>query len=320
LQDQSVDLEKWLNIGDDPKDTTGQMVLDEQRTARQSVIEGQAMVVLYDYQLMATGQTVETDPSIVDLMRGQMLSEDSGEEFAKAPISLREAMLFPYSYGTDFAVKVLLKRGKQAAFAGVLQHPPLDTHQLMEPAAYLNGEPQVQVQVAPLEKVLGPGWRRDDFDGFGEIDLRVICLQWGGKAQAEKLAPTWRGGYYMTLLPKKPPKNSDAPLAMVMDFATEEAARQFGAMYIIELPRRYDAVQATESAQEWKTSEGTVRLYVEGKRVIALESFSATDAAKLHTALAAAKPAPIAPVAAPLAEPAATQPASEEKPAAAATP
>jgi len=58
--------------------------------------------------------------------------------YGKAPIYLREALLFPYTYGTDFVVAVMEKRGKQAAFAGVLEHPPLDTHQIMEPKAYLS--------------------------------------------------------------------------------------------------------------------------------------------------------------------------------------
>ena len=51
LQDQSIDLEKWLNVAKDSKDDTEEMILDEQRTAREAIIEGQAMIVLFDYQL-----------------------------------------------------------------------------------------------------------------------------------------------------------------------------------------------------------------------------------------------------------------------------
>jgi len=285
LQDQSYDLDKWLNVSKDTNDDTGQMVIDEERAARQSIIEGQAMVVLYDYQLTATGQTVESAPALVDSMRSSILEEDSGSMYGKAPIYLREALLFPYTYGTDFVVAVMEKRGKQAAFAGVLEHPPLDTHQIMEPKAYLSNEPQVQVKVVPLEKLLGSGWRREDFSGLGEVDLRVFLRQWSGKEAAAKLAPAWRGGYYMAVVNKKAPKDAPLPLALVVNFSTPEAAAKFAAIYEAELPKRYNSVQPGKSPRQWMTEEGNVRLYIEGSSVIALESFTPEEAAKLHDAL-----------------------------------
>ena len=285
LQDQSYNLDKWLNVRKDAKDDTGQMVIDEQRAARQSIIEGQAMVVLFDYQLTPTGQTVESAPELVESMRSSMLNEDSTPLYAKAPIYLREAMLFPYTYGTDFEAVILSKRGKQAAFAGVLDHPPLDTHQIMQPAAYLSHEPQTQIKVVPLEKLLGSNWRREDFSGLGEIDLRVMLLQWGGKEVAAKLTPTWRGGYYMTLSNKKSPQDAPVPLALVINFATLAAANQFGALYESELPKRYKSVHAGKLPHQWSTEEGIVCLYIDGTSAIALESFSPEDAAKLHAAL-----------------------------------
>jgi hypothetical protein len=299
LQDQSYDLEKWLKVRKDSKDDTEQMVLDEQRTARQSVIEGQAMIALFDYQLTSVGKTVESAPELVESMQSSMLDEDSTPLYAKAPIYLREAMLFPYTYGMDFVRVVLAKRGKQAAFAGVFEHPPLDTRQIMQPASYLAGEPQTQVTIVPLEKVLGPTWRRDDFSGLGEIDLRVILRQWGGKKVATKLAPAWRGGYYMALGNKKSPKDAPLSLALVLTFASPTAANDFAVLYQSELPHRYKSVQPAKSPHQWTTEEGTMRLYIEGSTAIALESFTPEDAAKLHDALIAVvkKPFEISPAA-----------------------
>jgi hypothetical protein len=297
LQDQSYDLDKWLNVRKDVNDDTGQMVIDEQRAARQSIIEGQAMVVLFDYELTSTGQTIESAPDLVNSMRSSMLNDESTPLYAKAPIYLREAMLFPYTYGTDFVVAILAKRGKPAAFAGVLDHPPLDTHQVMEPAAYLSSEPQTQIKVVPLEKVLGADWQRDDFSGLGEVDLRVILRQWGGKEIAAKLAPAWRGGYYMALSNKKSPKDAPLPLALVVNFTTPAAANQFGTLYGAELAKRYKSVRLAKSPHQWTTEEGDVRLYIAGTSAIALESFTPEDAAKLHDALISAvqKPYQIAP-------------------------
>ncbi len=148
---------------------------------------------------------------------------------------------------------VLEKRGKQAAFAGVFENPPLDTRQVMEPATYLAAEPQPQLNVAPLEKLLGPDWRREDFSGIGEIDLRVILRQWGGKEVAARLAPAWRGGYYMALANKKAAKDAPLPLALVLDFATPAEANQFASIYRAALAKRYNSVQPAESPDQWIT-------------------------------------------------------------------
>ncbi len=303
LQDQSYDLEKWLNVTKDSDDDTGQMIIDEQRAARQSIVEGQAMVVLYDYQMTSTGQTVETAPELVDSMRSSITDEDASSMYGKAPIYLREALLFPYTFGTDFVVSVLVKRGKHAAFAGVLERPPLDTHQIMEPTSYLSGEPQMSVKVVALEKVLGAGWRREDFSGIGEVDLRVFVRQWRGD-KAAKLSPTWRGGYYMALVNKKAAKDAPLPLVLVVNFANPQAAAQFAAIYEAELPKRYKSVQAAKVPRQWMTEEGEVQLYVEGSSVIAIESFTPAEAAKLHEALVPAVKHPVEIPAAPVEAPA----------------
>jgi hypothetical protein len=283
LQDQSFDLDRWLNVAKDSKDDTGQMVIDEERAARQSIIEGQAMVVLYDYQLTATGETVESAPSLVESMRSSIV-EDTSSMYGKAPIYLREALLFPYTYGTDFVVRVLVKRGKQAAFSGVMQQPPIDTHQVMEPSMYFSAEPQVQIKVVPLERVLGAKWRREDFGGLGEVDLRVMLLQWSGKAAAAKLAPAWHGGYYMALTNKKD-KNAPLSLALVVNFTNPDAAAQFAKIYEDELPKRYQSLRAAKPAHQWMTEDGGVQLFVQDSSVVALESFPAEDAAKARDAL-----------------------------------
>jgi len=294
LQDQSFGLEKWLNIAKDSHDDAQQMILDEQRAARQSIVEGQAMIVLFDYELASAGQTVESAPDLVDNMRASLFDDESTPIYSKAPIYLREAMLFPYSYGTDFAIAVLKTKGKQAAFAGVFQNPPLDTRQVMEPATYFAAEPQPRINVAPLEKLLGPDWRREDFSGIGEIDLRVILRQWGGKEVAARLAPAWRGGYYMALANQKAPKDAPLPLALVLDFRTPAEASQFASIYASALAKRYDSVQPAQSPNQWITTEGLVCLSIDGARFIALESFTPNDAATLRAALIPAAP-PTAP-------------------------
>src|SRR5262249_15893272 len=77
-QDQSFGLEKWLKVGDvdlddiaDPK--YADFENDEIAEARQAVIEGQAMVVLIDYLLAPTKQSLLTSPQIAAAMTQGML-------------------------------------------------------------------------------------------------------------------------------------------------------------------------------------------------------------------------------------------------------
>jgi hypothetical protein len=97
----------------------------------------------------------------------------------------------------------------------------------------------------------------------------------------------------MALVNKKAPKDAPLPLVLVVNFANPQAAAQFAAIYEAELPKRYKSIQAEKVPQKWMTEEGEVQLYVEGSSVIALESFTSAEAAKLHEALAPAVKHPV---------------------------
>ena len=244
LQDQSYDLDKWLNVHKDSKDDTVQMVLDEQRTARQSIVEGQAMIVLFDYQLKPAGQTVESAPALVDSMKSSMLDEGSTPMYAKAPIYLREAMLFPYTYGMEFVRDILVKRGKQAAFAGVLDNPPLDTHQIMEPAAYLDREPQTQVKVVRRSKKFSVPIGCATISPASAKSTSASSFASGAARRSPRsshlpgvAATTWRSP--TRSLPKtrrsRSPWSSASPLRL--------RPTSSPAVYQTELPQRYKSVQ-----------------------------------------------------------------------------
>ncbi len=57
---------------------------------------------------------------------------------ARAPLLLQESLLFPYSEGLGFEQAILVKAGKEAAFAGVLANPPSSSFEIMHPAAYMS--------------------------------------------------------------------------------------------------------------------------------------------------------------------------------------
>jgi hypothetical protein len=299
LQDQSFGLEHWLDVAKDSKDATAQIALDEQRVARQAVVEGQAMAVLAAYERSAAGSARSSQPA------DEAASANAGEMsvYSDAPLYLREALLFPYIYGVDFIRTILQQRGKQAAFAGVFQHPPSDTRQIMQPSTYLSSEPQPQVKVIDLQRVLGPEWQRVDISGIGEIDLHILLRVWGGDDAAKLLTSAWHGGYYVALSPKNAPQNAPLSLALTLQLDSPEDALRFAELYVLALPKRYSSVQPAASGPallqpaaadakpflgQWMTEQGLVSLYEDGATIVALESFGPTDSAKIHAALAPA--------------------------------
>src|SRR3984885_3023746 len=108
LQDQFIGLEKWMKAGDADLDekkelTAADFENDEISEARQAVVEGQAMVVLVDYMLEPTGQSLLASPQIADALKeGMLVGSDDSPQFRSAPVFIKEELTFPYRYGLDF--------------------------------------------------------------------------------------------------------------------------------------------------------------------------------------------------------------------------
>jgi hypothetical protein len=294
LQDQSFGLEKWMKVGagdlvEQRKQLTpADIESDEISTARQAVVEGQAMVVLVDYMLAPAGRTVVNSPEVIETLKQSMLGGTADSpEFRDAPIFIKQELTFPYRYGLDFEVALLKNGGKEKAYAGALRDPPHSSRQIMEPQTYLSGE-----RIAPMPL---PDFKQDfksydkfDIGAMGEFDVAVLLDQYAGESSAHALCPHWRGGYYYAVMPKGKP-SGPLGLLYVSRWSNAETAEQFAAIYAKWLSRRYEHVhgvaQNGEAALEdltsldrlpgkhaWRTEDGTVVMKVEGDTLMVTES------------------------------------------------
>jgi hypothetical protein len=307
LQDQSYDLEKWMKVADVDLGkkkvlTPDDMVRDEALTARQAVVEGQAMVVLLDYMLTPTGQSVEKSPELLkQLQEGMLVGTADSPEFKEAPIYLKEAMTFPYRYGVDFVAEVLIKEGKQKAYADALTHPPTTSREIMEPQKYMAGEHIEPMKLVDLEHDF-KGYDRFDVGAVGEFDVAVLIDQYAGVEKSKALYPEWRGGYYYAARPKG---DARAPLGLfyASRWSSAEKAGQFAALYASGLKLRYAMAQeviegapVTEDRTPklgdptpslfgrhmWKTEEGSVVVEARGDTVFVAESLDQDTTQKLE--------------------------------------
>ncbi len=286
LQDQKIGLEKWERAGakdDSPLPDPQEYVVEEAQAARQCLAEGQAMVVLLDYTLAPVGKDVVSAPEIFDAMRASMADNKDSPVFAAAPMFLRESLMMPYTWGTEFVRAVLTKKGKDAAYAGTLENPPIDTRQVMEPETYLMSQAVAPLNIPDLDKLVAPGYTRVDFGGMGEFDVYLLARQYGGDAAPKNHYPHWRGGYYFAAHAKTAPKDQIAMLYFSR-WDSPEAARAFAKLYGDYLPKRYKKVtwlvacptgpNAPDcSHTEAMTEQGKVVMKIRGNDLLILEGY-----------------------------------------------
>lgn len=315
LQDQSIGLEKWLKDPgtDDAADSDADLAADEQMTARTAVTEGQATVVMLDYLLQPGGRTVATAQDFVNTFEQGMLQSGNFPVFSNSPRYIRELLIFPYRYGLDFVRDVMIEKGRDDAFLGLLQRPPSTTREIMQPKVYLAGEHLPPLHLPPLAQVLDRRYPRYDVGAMGEFDVKVLLEQFAGEKAANKISPHWRGGYYYTAVrPETLPANSTDATALrkqavppgslallyVSRWDSSESAEKFARAYAAMLPQRYASVrrapknsnpqnfaERVANHTEWQTGEGAVFVESWGETVLVMEGFDASTAARLRDAV-----------------------------------
>jgi len=254
--------------------------------------------VMIDYMLAPLGKSIVNSPQIADAMEAGMAQGGDSPVFNKSPLYLQRVLIFPYTYGLNFE-RALLKKGKNAAFAGVFQRPPRSTREVMEPDAYLANEKLVSLDPPDVASILGKDWEMYDVGSIGEFDVAMIAEQFGDADASKRIYPNWRGGYYYARRPKgKDVKGpGDLGIVFVSKWADPVAMSSFANLYMGSIKKRYSEVQpiapgpAPDSANavrvptHWKTSEGDVFVENHGDLLVVFESIDEASAAKLRAAL-----------------------------------
>jgi hypothetical protein len=309
LQDQNFDLKTW----ESPKATKGRdkeefsFDEDEASTARSAVAEGQGMVTLVDYMLRDSGRTLAEAPQVAEMMRKAMTSNSEFPLLQKAPLMIRESLVFPYGDGLTFEA-ALLQRDKETAFSGAFRRPPQDTHEILDVAAYLHDRPAQWLVLPDLRKELGDHYEKYDVGSVGQLDTRILAEQYGDKDSAVKMAAAWRGGAYYAASIKDSNITSTAKLGLLYlsRWNSPEAANEFADIYSGYVPSRYTKalrLSAAEAANKFcsksecsgsyffQTEEGWVTVQRVGDTsVLVTEGFDPETAKKIEQKVLTANP------------------------------
>lgn len=307
LQDQNFDLKSWESpkapkSGDKEEYTFDE---DEASTARSAVAEGQGMVTLVDYMLRGTGHTLAESPQVAEMMSKAMTSSSDYPLLEKAPLMIRESLVFPYGDGLTFE-SALLQRGKDTAFSGAFRRPPQDTHEVMDVAAYLHNRPAQWLVIPDLRPELGSKFEKYDEGSIGQLDIRILAKQYADESAAKDMAEAWRGGAYYAAENKDAKLTGTAKIGLLYlsRWDSDDSADAFAKIYADYLPQRYSSVKkvahkdgacadsSCSSSYFFETEEGPVTVVrIDGSGVLVCEGFDFDLAAKLEQKLLTANPA-----------------------------
>lgn len=296
LQDQRVNLDKWEDqssedLSHNAAEDNHHIATDEEDTAREAVLEGQAMAVLVDYELKPAGRSILSNPDAVKQMAEEQGSTGDSPVLARAPLVLQESLLFPYREGLKFEVDMLQDKGAPGAFAGVLDHPPATSYEIMNPRAYERDAKVPLLKMPDVHGLLDADYAPYDVGVMGELDVRMLIELFGGPQMAAALTPAWNGGIYYAVQKKSAPdKNSTSSIALLYlsQWKTPQAAKAFAKMYGGELGQQYSQVtrdaqaESDPNEQIYQTSEGPVLISTQGNLVFLSESFDLPLARKLE--------------------------------------
>jgi hypothetical protein len=305
LQDQKVGLEKWgdqeiegmaKNAGEDNRHIAN----DDTDTAREAVLEGQAMVSFADYMIAEQGnpgKTLKDFPQVTQQLEANAGDMSDSPVLARAPLVLQESLLFPYTAGLAFEQAVLVKDGAERAFAGVLEAPPSSSFEIMTPQAYLRNQTVPVMKLPDIHPMLKEaGYDPYDVGVMGELDVRMTAELFGGLPLAQALAPEWDGGIYYAAQRKSATaaeKDTTASIAILYSsrWKNRGSARSFFDVFEQEFPRQYDGLKRRESEEKdenervYSTHEGDLLLTLEDQTVWVSEGFDVAMARKLRDAV-----------------------------------
>lgn len=275
LQDQHFDLEKLHALTENNGDRS---------LALTALVEGDATLTMALY----ARKHLTSD----ELTRLQSSGGESSID--RAPLVIRDEVLFPYTDGFLFGLTLWVGGGFEAVNAA-FRDPPRSTEQIIHPEKYLARDEPIEVSLPDLAAALGPGWAQLRTDVLGELDVRILLEQFSDPGSAAKGAEGWGGDRFVLL------ENAAGQHALVMStvWDNEGEAGEFFNHFVGTVGRRYGTrARRTEDVPSrilWSTPNGSQLLQKWGPRVAIIIAPDTQATSALLAAIAPGAPLPAPP-------------------------
>lgn len=167
----------------------------DEALAGQSVFEGEATYIMFDYMLRACGFNIDMLPdNFLDMMSEMFESPAySNDKVMKdAPPYFRDTSIFPYLHGLAF-IKYIKSRNGWDGVNALYSSMPVSTAQVINPALY-------EKKVMPLKVVFPQALVKERKeiidDSLGQFLIGVLLTQYLGK-ENNKCVEGWTGDRYL---------------------------------------------------------------------------------------------------------------------------
>ena len=277
LEDQSFHIDPWIKAA---------RPNDDAELARDAVSEGSAMAAMVDYDLRDNKMSVRDLPDVSMLIQGNALAEmDKDPKLAKAPIYIRDSLLFPYLGGVTFTQQFLKAHSGWSDLHLIFEHPPTSTQQIMHPEKYLDDVQPAIVKLPDWSTAAPSGWKLLDENVLGEFGLQEVLKQFLGADSAKLTAPGWAGDRYAVFEDKK---TGTLPLVAVIDMDNEEHATRLFGPYSSALEIKYPShsnLSRKAHSFQFHTEGGDVFLKQSGTQCLIVEQASQVTFDKIDQAI-----------------------------------
>jgi hypothetical protein len=184
LQDQAFDLHRFADLPSSEGDAAA---------ARRALVEGDGIALMIEVMVTRSGSKIDwANPEIATAIEKAMAMPGAGSDrIDRAPLAIREALLFPYRAGFGF-VAALRRRQPWSAVDAAFARPPRSTEQILHPECYAADELPVPIEARAPAALPGFAivhttvWGELGFDlwlrshGVDERGAADAAAGWGG--------------------------------------------------------------------------------------------------------------------------------------------
>lgn len=281
LQDQHYDLKSILEapLAED----------DDRALAIQSVVEGEATVLMFDAFLRSMGAQDKTAKAfdlrsfVIDslLAYSKRFKTESGE----AALFV-EDLLFPYVWGGSFIQHLVNTKGWEAVDS-IYKDMPSSSEQIMHPEKYyiMRDNPKY-IAFPGIANVLGNTWVRLSKNTLGEYGFYLVGKKFLDELSNKIMSEGWGGDAYELY---EMPNSRRTLFISLSKWDNEQDANELFDFYKKIIGKKYreaTLIKEDGSSSQWKTEEDNVYISKAKNSVLIIEGAPDEDLTKLKENLA----------------------------------
>lgn len=250
---------------------------EDKGLAIQSVIEGEATVLMYDafFRSFKGFNIPETSKKEFDLRSfviDSMLAYSKRFKTEKGePAIFIEDLLFPYVWGGSFLQYTVNTKGWEAVDM-IYIDMPASSEQIMHPEKYyiMRDDPK-KVNFPDVSSALGSAWVRLSKDTLGEFSFYLIGKMFLDELSAKLMSEGWGGDHFEFY---EEPTLNKLLLLSVSKWDSERDADEFFSFYKKVIEKKYKQptlIKEDQNSSQWKTEGDNVYITKSKDTVLIIE-------------------------------------------------